>query len=377
MLASDLILAVESIAPPALAEPWDNTGLILGDRAAGLAGPVLLTIDLTAPVMAEALAVRAGAVISYHPPIFRPVHRITADSAEGRVLLQALGAGVLVYSPHTALDAAEGGMTDWLADAVLPETSKAGSGDRRALIQRGLPDERQTHKIVTFVPEADVERVRNGMASAGAGLIGAYEVCSFTVAGRGSFKGGEGSRPAAGRAGQLEVVDEVRLEMVAKGAAVPLILETLYAFHPYETPAVDVYRLEDKPYRNAGAGRRVTLDQPVGLRDLARRVEKFLGVRTRVAGPAERPIERIGVCPGAGAALLDAACAAGAEAFVTGELKHHEVLSALSRDCAVILAGHTATERGYLPRFAARLRERLPAAEIRVSGADTDPLTYL
>ena len=379
MFASDLIDAIERLAPPGLAEPWDNVGLLLGDRRAGLTGPTLLTIDLNEAVMAEAERLRASAVVAYHPPIFQAQKRITADSVQGAVLLRAMRAGMVVYSPHTALDAAVGGMTDWLADAVLPEDAGAGSGDRRALLQRGVADPRQSHKIVTYVPAVDVERVRNAMASAGAGLIGAYDLCSFTVAGVGTFRGGEGSAPTVGQPGRIEAVDEVRLEMVALGDAVPLIIDTIRAFHPYEEPAIDVYRLEPKPQRGAGAGRRILLDRPAALDEIARRVEHRLGVRVRVATPraAREEINGVGVCPGAGAALLDAAIDSGCTAFLTGEMKHHEVLAALDRGCAVVLAGHTATERGYLPVFAERLRGLLPHADIRVSVADTDPLRYI
>lgn len=392
LTVADLVRAVEMIAPPALAEPWDNTGLLLGDRNASLAGGVMLTIDLTAAVMDEVAGVGASAVLAYHPPIFEPVRRVTSDTATGRVLLAAARAGIAVYSPHTALDAANGGMTDWLADAVLPEHAQAGAGDRRALIQRSVPDPRQSHKIVTFVPAEHVEHVRNAMASAGAGIIGAYDVCSFSAAGKGSFRAGEGASPAIGKPGGLNVVDEVRLEMVCSGAASALIIETIRAFHPYEEPAIDVYRLEHKPLRGAGAGRRVVLDQPVSLVDLARRVEKRLGVRVRVAeahtrvsaaaggvsGPVGASLVRsVGLCPGAGASLLEPAIDLGCEVFVTGEMKHHEVLGALARGCSVILAGHTNTERGYLPSLAATLRAMLPGAAVRVSERDADPIRLL
>ena len=129
LTAQHLINAMEAIAPPELAEDWDNTGLILGDRTCELAGPVLLTIDLTEPVAEEAIELGASAIVSYHPPVFEPLRSLTADNARGRALLAAAARSMVVYSPHTALDAARGGMNDWLADGLLGEGT-----DRKSVV---------------------------------------------------------------------------------------------------------------------------------------------------------------------------------------------------------------------------------------------------
>ncbi|MGP1309878.1 MAG: Nif3-like dinuclear metal center hexameric protein [Phycisphaerales bacterium] len=368
MLVADLIAAIDALAPPALAEPWDNVGLLVGDPERDLEGPALLTIDLTPAVLAEALAMSAGAIVAYHPPLFSSIKRITSDSRGGRTLLRCIEAGMVIHSPHTALDAVAGGVTDWLADGL------GAIGDRRALVAATPSTPGQTHKFVTFVPRDAVDRVRMALSSAGAGRIGEYDQCAFEVEGTGSFQGSERSNPAVGKAGRLERVEEVRLEMVCAGRAVPLLVETLRAFHPYEEPAFDVYELAGRPDRSVGAGRRITLDQPRSAEQIAASVRDYLGlqsVRLAVAPSAEEEtISRVGVCPGSGAELVDAAIAEGCQLFVTGEMKHHDLLSTLARGCSVILAGHTNTERGYLPKFAENLRKGVPAADIRVSEAD-------
>ncbi len=366
MLVSDLVAAMETVAPRALAESWDNVGLLLGDRSREVRGPVMLTIDLTPSVMDEAMDLKAGAIIAYHPPIFGAIKSITAETAQGRVLLRALEAGMAIYSPHTALDATAGGVTDWLAEGL-------GAGDRRAIVPSAGVDPRQTHKIVTFVPKEHVERVRNALASAGAGRIGNYELCSFAIIGMGTFRGDETTKPAVGQAGKLESVEEVRLEMVCPGDAAPILIETLRAFHPYEEPAFDIYPLLGRPDRRVGSGRRLVLDQPVEPRKLAERLRDYLGIeRVRLADVLERPVERVGVVPGAGASLLDEAIAQGCEVFVTGEMRHHDMLSAMSKGCCVILGGHTNTERGYLPRLAERLKGMVKGSFV-VSRADRAP----
>ncbi len=375
---ADLIAALEAIAPLDLAAEWDNVGLLLGSPDDALAGPVLMTIDLTGAVLQEAAQHQASAVIAYHPPIFHPLKRLTDREPVQRTLLRAARMGLAIYSPHTALDAAPGAMSDWLADAVLdaPATRAAG-GDRKALIPREAHAPGGDFKIVTFLPEAQLDAVRSALASAGAGQIGRYEACSFATPGTGTFFGARGSSPAVGRPGQLERVPEFRVEMVCSRRALPIALETLRRFHPYEEPAIDVYPLQPQPTRAAGPGRKITLDQPVPLAELGQRLKRHLGlpqVRVAASGEASRPLTHVGLCPGAGGSLADAALAQGCEVFITGEMKHHEVLAALRHGMSVVLAGHTNTERGYLPVLAERLMAALPSLRFVFSQADHDPL---
>lgn len=367
-----LVAAIERLAAPSLAESWDNVGLLAGSRDDPINGPALLTIDLTASVMDEAERIGAGAIIAYHPVIFSPIKRLTGDDAKQRLVLRAIRAGMPIYSPHTAIDAAPGGLNDWLAEGL-------GSGDCRAL--EAHADSVARVKIVTFVPREHLEQVRNALASTGAGRIGKYEICSFAAPGTGTFLGGEGSNPAIGSAGELESVDELRLEMICPKSSTALAIETLRSLHPYEEPAIDVYELAPLPFRRAGSGRRVTLDQPVMFSALLDRVKAHLGVeRVKFAVPwsePDRPVRSAGVCAGAGQSLLGAAAQQDCDVFLTGEMRHHEILSALERGIAVVLAGHTNTERGYLPRFAKRLAEAEPGINFVVSEADRTPVRWV
>ncbi|HYD02148.1 MAG TPA: Nif3-like dinuclear metal center hexameric protein [Phycisphaerales bacterium] len=371
---ADLAAAMESIAPLALAEEWDNVGLLVGDASARVNGPVVITIDLTPAVIAEAESLKAGAVIAYHPPIFTAIKRLTAAEPRQHAILRAVRAGMAVYSPHTALDSAPGGMGDWLADCALPP-GKPRAADRRALVPKALPRPMEEAKIVTFVPAADVDKVRAGLASAGAGTIGKYTVCSFASEGTGTFFGAADSKPAVGKPGALESVREVRLEMVLAQRAVPLALELLRQFHPYEEAAVDVYPLLARPRRDTGSGRRLVLDQPVTLAEMAARMKKSLRATHVQVAPAPQHGEKhtfthVALCPGAGASLLDAAARERCELFVTGEMKHHEVLEANARGVSVLLGGHSTTERGYLPTLAARLGEMLPKMKFQTAASD-------
>jgi len=373
MKVEDLVRAMEGIANPLLAEEWDNVGLIVGDPSRTLEGPVVVTIDCTPAVVDEAAAAGAGAIIAYHPPLFRPTKRLAGPDVRSLALLRAIEAGIAIYSPHTSLDAAEDGLTDWLCGALAPKGASADAsfGDVRAL-DPTLSHDDGDHKIVTFVPRDDLEKVRDALASIGAGRIGLYERCSYEIDGSGTFLAGDGANPARGSVGSLSHVDEARLEMVCPGRALGLAREMLDRFHPYEEPAWDVYPLAAKPNRRTGAGRRLTLDRPARPSELAERVKEHLGIPVvKTALASDDPVSRVGVCAGSGASLLDPAIDEGCTLFFTGEMSHHEGLSAVHRGCSVLLAGHTNTERGYMPTLASRLASALGGCDVRVSAADT------
>lgn len=364
--------ALESIAPTKLAGDWDNVGLLVGEPAGKMDGPVLLTIDLTDRVMDEAESIGASVIIAYHPPIFAPLKSLVTTNTKERLVHRAIRAGIAIYSPHTALDAAEDGLNDWLISGF-------GPGDVRALEPHtGRTDLR---KIVTFVPPADAERVRNAMASSGAGHIGKYDLCSFSTPGTGTFRAGEDTNPAIGEPGSFETVEELRLEMIVPASAAALVVEALHTFHPYEEPAIDVLALEPLPARAAGHGRRIVLDRPLTTSQIGDKLKAHLGIeRLKLAAPNyddKRKVTHIGVCAGAGGDLALAAAQNDVELFITGEMRHHEVLAHMDRGLGLILAGHTNTERGFMPVLGERLKERVPGLKVHVSKEDRSPLTWV
>ena len=369
MQITRIIDELESLAPSAHAADWDNVGLLVGAQH-WKAGSVMLTIDLTDAVMREAVEAGVRMIVAYHPPIFQPMTRITDADPKQRIVLEAARRGIAVYSLHTALDAAPDGINDWIAAGL-------GDGDVRALRPAMTLPESEQCKLITFCPPEKAERVRNALATVGAGRIGDYELCSFELTGTGTFLGGPGTHPTVGRSGTLERVEEVRLEMVCPEASLALAITTLREFHPYEEPPVEIHRLLPRPQRQVGEGRRVVLDRKVPLPELVERIKRRLGVgRLRVAtgDGGVRRYRTIGLCAGAGGSLLQAAVAQDCELFLTGEMRHHDVLAAQADGCAVVLAGHTNTERGYLKVLRKRLQRKLATIEIVVSRKDADPV---
>ena len=214
---NDIIAALGAIAPLSLAASWDKTGLLVAGDGRSVSR-ALLAIDVVPEVLAEARRLDAQLIVGYHPLIFTPLARLDGATWQGRVALEAVRAGIAVYSPHTALDAVEGGINDWLVE-LAAQAGGARVAECGALEPAAMPGA-NTHKLVTFVPEAGVDAVRDALAAAGAGRIGLYAHCSFTTVGEGSFIGGEGARPAVGEVGRHERVRECRLEMAfPEGAA--------------------------------------------------------------------------------------------------------------------------------------------------------------
>ncbi len=373
MKTKKLISAFEIFAPSYLANDWDNVGLLVGSPD-WPADHILLTIDLTEAVMQEAIAIRADAIVAYHPPIFDALKSVTTNTFKERVVLEAIKHNIAIYSPHTALDVAKGGVNDWIAEGI-------GKGDVRALRSFGnLPPDEEC-KIITFCPKNNVEELRLALSSVGCGRIGDYEQCSFMTTGTGTFIGDAGTQPASGQAGELQNLIECKFEMVVSKDSLSLALQVLRQFHPYEEPAIEVHELGERPKREMGVGRRIHLDQTMQIDEIARRLKKHLQIGyVRVAPAAgvndRANVQTVGLCAGAGGSVCTLAIDDGCEVYITGEMTHHQVVAATSRGCTVMLTGHTNSERGYLPKLKNTLTGLLPDVTITVSASDTPLWTY-
>ncbi|HYO10077.1 MAG TPA: Nif3-like dinuclear metal center hexameric protein [Tepidisphaeraceae bacterium] len=358
---AELVAALDDIAPTRLAEAWDNVGLLAGDPEQAVTR-AMLCIDLTPAVAAEAEAQRCDAVIAYHPPLFHAVKRLTA----GSVIFDAIRRGVAIYSPHTALDVADGGTNDLLADAL------GISGDDRMPLRIIQPQANQ-YKLVTFVPEQHVERVAAAVFAAGAGRIGDYTQCSFRTPGTGTFFGEEGTNPVVGQQGTLERTSEIRIETVMPVARLNDVLAALRKSHPYEEPAFDLVQLATPPEK-VGQGRVGPLASPAPRAEVLERIKRELGLRhLLIAGPTEGAVTRAACCAGSCGDFVDDAIAAGADLYLTGEMKHHDALKAAARGVTVVCTLHSNSERAVLKRLRARLAERLPQLAASLSQSDRDP----
>lgn len=363
--------AMDKIAPPHLAESWDNVGLLSGHRTS-LVKRVLLAIDLTPQVHDECLRKNIDLLLVYHPPIFKPIKHLRINGDEPPALAVALASfGVWIYSPHTALDTVEGGTNDVLAERLGAKTTGSFSH---------YPALGQYLKLVTFVPEGQIEQVADAVFNAGAGHIGQrakYTRCSFRTHGHGTFKGDDSTNPAVGSPGNYEVVPEIRLETILPVSAAGDVINALRSAHPYEEPAFDLLRMETPP-EQVGLGRYADLPKPEPLAAFAARAKKELDLpAVQFIGNPKQKIKTLAIVAGAAGRLPLDLAKKHYDAVLTGELKHHEQLAYAAANIPVILLGHPDSERPILQSLAARLKQQLPALSLTISRADRSPLTHL
>ncbi|MCS6849572.1 MAG: Nif3-like dinuclear metal center hexameric protein [Gemmataceae bacterium] len=362
---AEIVQDLEQACPRGLAASWDNVGLLLGDGTA-LVQRVMTCLTVTPESASEAVDAGVQLILSHHPVMFRPVQRLTTATPEGRTLLTLMRHGIAVASLHTAFDNCRDGINDILARRLeLTEVAP--------LRPVGGP---QQYKIVVFVPDSDLNRVADALFTAGAGHIGQYSECSFRLAGTGTFFGSDATNPTVGQKGRREEVAEWRLEAICPEASLEAAVAAMRRAHSYEEPAYDVYPLRAVDPRR-GEGRVGRLPAAPRLDELALRLRQLLRAdAVATVGDPGRRVERLALACGAGGAFLTDAQHAGADAFLTGELRFHDCLAAEAAGLALLLPGHYATERCGVEELAERLQRRWPDLEIWASRRERDPLRW-
>ena len=359
---------------PRTADSWDHVGLVCGDPAEPVEA-VMFAVDPVAAVVDEAIADDVQLLVTHHPLFLSGVHGVPVDDFKGRVVHRLIRAGIGLLAAHTNADNARPGVSDAIATAL-------GLAEVAALEPLAAePDPHDT--FVVFVPESDTERLVDAMAAAGAGQIGNYERAAFSAPGTGTFRPLAGARPAIGAVGRIESVAESMVAMIAPRSHRAVVLAALRGAHPYEEPAFDMIELVDVP-SGRGGGRIGELADPMPLAQFAELVAATLpstahGVR--VAGDPRREVRRIAICGGSGDSMLSLATSAGADAYLTSDLRHHRASEHLeSGGCALVDVAHWAAEWMWLPQAARLLEQDAGAAGLAVrttvSTTVTDPWTF-
>jgi dinuclear metal center YbgI/SA1388 family protein len=358
---------LERLAPTRQAADWDNVGLLLGDRA-GPVNRIMTCLSVTPASASEAVDRQVSLIVTHHPILFRAAKRLTTDNAEGQMLLDLARAGVAVYSPHTALDNAAGGINDLLARKLgLVEVGP---------LRRGGGKQGGHVKLVVFVPDSDLARVSDAVFAAGAGRIGEYRECSFRLAGTGTFFGGESTNPAVGQKGRREDVSEWRLEVVCSESRLADVVAAMRKAHSYEEPAFDLYPLAAPP-SGQGEGRIGQLPEEGTLDELGSRLRGALHCGpVQVVGERKQKVRRVAIVCGAGGELMADAVRARADVFLTGEMRFHDYLSAQAQGLGLLLPGHYPTERCGIEDLAERLKGQWPGVEVWASEREADPVWW-
>jgi dinuclear metal center YbgI/SA1388 family protein len=354
------------VAPEEHAASWDNVGLLCGDARA-LTETVVLALDVRPSTIEFAIEKEAGLIVAHHPLIFAPLKRIDRRSTPGKELSLLLENGIALYAAHTNVDSSEALSMNASMGRRLPFKD---FGPVAAPIQSpGL-------KLVTFVPSESVVEVREALSAAGAGAIGDYSECAFSIPGTGSFRGGESTHPAIGERGRLEEVSEKRLEMLCPKNRLDAILLALWDSHPYEEVAYDLYPLSgyqsDSHYLWRGE-----LEVEMTLADFAGAVRDNLGegiAPVKYAGPGNRPIRTVAWCSGSGKSLIRSAAGLRVDAYLTGDTGHHDALEALSLGMALVDIDHYYSERFFMENLHHFLSTELEGEKVTFLPDPTGPV---
>ncbi|MFH1717962.1 MAG: Nif3-like dinuclear metal center hexameric protein [Planctomycetota bacterium] len=358
---------IEEMYPPGLAQDWDNVGLLIGDSQK-IVKNILLTIDITHAVLAEAKKQKTDLIVSYHPVIWDALRKITANGPSS-VVYDLIRSGIAVFSIHTALDAAVGGVNDGLAEIV-------GIVDGEPIGDYVGNPAGDNYKLVVFVPVESLADVSNAVFAAGAGAIGNYRNCGFSADGTGTFLPVEGAKPAVGKKGKLERVAETRFETIVPAAKLDEVIAAMKRTHPYETPAFDVFKIFGTEAK-FGLGRIGALARPSRITEIIERIKKCTGARAiGLVGDGNRLVRRAAVCAGSCGKIVNSVIASKVDLYLTGELKHHEALAAQEAGLACICLSHTVSERFMLKKLAGQLQRQIKGIKINISRKDADPFEW-
>ena len=367
MKINQIAAALENIAPLKLAQDWDNVGFLIGDPKTDI-NSILITIDVTKDVVAEAKKLGTDLILSYHPVIWDGLKKVTANGPSAPVY-DLIRAGIGVYSIHTSLDVAAGGVNDALADILSLD-------DPQPIGDYVEDPSGPYYKLITFVPANDVNVVANAVYDAGAGTIGAYSKCGFQTPGTGTFLPMEGSNPTIGTQGKLEKVDEIKLETVVASAKVTAVISAMRKAHPYEVPAFDVVRHYDME-KTFGLGRIGKLKKPAPLAGIIENIKKITGAKAiGIVGKQKRTVRTAAVCAGSCGRIIATVIDRKCDLYLTGELKHHQALAAREAGLTCICLSHTVSERFALKNLANVLKNALKGVTIALSKKDSDPFVW-
>lgn len=328
----DVVRRLNAWAPGAYQENYDNAQLICGDPSTPLKG-IVVCLDSVEAVIDEAIELGCNMVVAHHPILFRGLKSLTGRNYVERTLIKAIKHDIAIFAAHTNLDNIRTGVNARICE-------KIGLKNARIL----APKSGLLQKLVSFIPEAKLQDVRQAVFDAGAGVIGDYDQCSFSHSGSGTFRGNEYTNPHVGEKGKLHTEAEARLEVILPAHLSEAVVSALRKAHPYEEVAFDLYQLENN-HPGVGSGMIAELPEPMEEEVFLDHLKSVFGSPViRHTELTDKPVRKVAVCGGAGSFLLGKARAAGADAFVTADYKYHEFFDA---EGSILIAdvGHFESEQ--------------------------------
>ena len=363
MKIADIVSFLESTAPPALQEQYDNAGLITGDAGWECSG-IICSLDATEEVVKEAIAKKCNLIVAHHPIIFSGLKKINGKNYVEKTIIIAIKNDIAIYAIHTNLDNVVDGVSGKMATMLGLKNISILS-----------PKENTLKKLFTFVPIDKAEQVRHAIFMAGGGQIGNYNEVSFNVEGTGTFKAGEGANPYVGEKGKLHREQEIKIEIIYPAFLESRIIAAMIAAHPYEEVAYDVVAINNSS-KDIGSGAIGEWEEAIDEKQFLVKLKAVFGVPVvRHTALLGKPLKRVALCGGAGSFLISKALAAGADAYITADIKYHEFFDA-NNQMLIADIGHYESEQFTINLLQEILEQKFPTFAVLKTTVKTNPVYY-
>ena len=364
MQIKEVIAYLEELAPSAYAEDFDNVGLLVGSHTTEVTG-ILVTLDTLENIVDEAIEKKCNLIVSFHPIIFKGLKRFNGSNYVERAVIKAIKNDIAIYAIHTALDNSITGVNDMICEQL-------GLVNRRILI----PQSGTIKKLVTYAPLAESDNLLEKLFEAGAGNIGNYENCSYSNKGMGTFKPNDEANPSIGQIGKIHFEEEKQIQVTFPKHKQKAILKALFENHSYEEVAYEITTLENTNQK-IGMGMIGELTEDWDELDFLKKIKStFKTGCVRHSALLKRPIKKVAVLGGSGSFAIKNAINAGADIFITSDLKYHQFYEAEGQ---IIIAdiGHYESEQYTKNLILSYLRKKISNFAIILADNKTNPIQYL
>jgi len=359
----EILDILDELAPLAYAEDFDNVGLLVGNQNQNITG-ILVTHDALENVVTEAVDKKCNLIVCFHPIIFSGLKKLTGKTYVERAVIKAIKNDIAIYAVHTALDNMPDGVSHTMCEAL-------GLSNTKVLI----PKKNQLQKLVTYVPAAHKENLLSHVYAAGAGHIGKYKDCSFSLSGNGTYTPLTGAQPHSGSVGQASLEPEEQIHLILGKHKQSAVLKALFTHHPYEEVSYEITNLENEN-QHLGLGMIGELDKEQDEQAFLNHIKSvFKTGGVRHSALLGKKIKKVAVLGGSGAFAIAAAKAQGADVYITADLKYHDYYQAENK---ILLAdvGHFESERFTKSHIARYLTKKLTNFAVILSSKNTNPINY-
>lgn len=363
MTIKSIINALEVLAPPFLQENYDNAGLIIGDPNQACTG-VLVALDCLPEVVDEAIKQNCNLIVSHHPIVFKGLKKINGKNYVEQTVIKAIKHNISLYAIHTNLDSVLNGVSAKMAE-------KLGLVNVKIL----QPKTNMLEKLVVFGPLQAKGKIEQALFNAGAGEIGRYHECGFTLEGKGSFKPLSGAHPAIGKIGERHYEDEFRLEVIFPVWSRQNVLNAMKNTHPYEEIAYYLTALENS-FQETGFGVVGNFEEPLSEIDFLHKLKQVFNIPAiKHTVLRNKMIGRVALCGGSGSFLIKDAINSKSDAYITADLKYHEFFDADNRLLMVDI-GHFESEQFTIELLIEFLQQNFPNFAVLKTAVHTNPIRY-